>query len=104
MYSVGQHQGLCAAPYIVLRNNGPQINMSLYTHEYELLLYYPTGKYSQLEDAIEALKQYMNKLYPALRLVGQDPDYLDEDVQAYMVALRYQMYRPHQINTVNRKD
>ena len=62
VYSLGQHQGTCAEPYIVLRNNGSSIQYSTEIQEYEILLYYPINRYSEFEEYIDRVKACMNAL------------------------------------------
>ena len=90
VYSLGQHQGVCTKPYIVLRSNGAYQGIGVEQALYELLLYYPVAYYYRFEDYIKEAKQAMNKLYPAIKLI--DPEtvhYLDPDVKGYMTSLTY---------------
>lgn len=101
VYSLGQHQGKCSEPYLVLRNNGAGIDLSMVDQEYEVLIYYPSDRYSQFEDYIEMVKQSMNSLFPAVKLVDdQQPHYPDDDVKAFMTSLIYRAPRRNTINTV----
>lgn len=103
VYSLGQHQGECVSPYIVLRNNGSTDALSMTGTEYELLLYYPVKQYSSFEDHIESVKQHMNRLFPALRLVdGPSAHYLDDDVKGYMTSLIYENFKLSKINQIER--
>lgn len=100
VYSLGQYLGECREPYLVLRNNGASQVRSLEAQEYEVLLYYPFGKYSTFEDYIESVKECMNGLYPGVELVeDQQPHYPDDDVKAYMTSL---IYRAPRISNINR--
>ena len=104
VYSLGQHEGKCTSPYLVLRNNGAILNQSLIGQEYEILLYYPKDRYSEFEGYIERVKQAMNALYPSLRLEdAEQPHFLDDDVEGYMTGLIYRVWKPHNLNRV-RKD
>ena len=105
VYSLGQHQGTCAEPYIVLRNNGSSIQYSTEIQEYEILLYYPINRYSEFEEYIDRVKACMNALYPHVKLVDdQQPHYPDDDVKAYMTSLVYQVEKVTKVNRFARKE
>lgn len=100
VYSVGQHEGLCKSPYLVLRDNGVTRQQSIEVPEYEVLLYYPMEHYSEFSDYINGVKVAMNKLYPTLKLVeDEQPHYPDNEIRAYMTSL---IYRNSRISKVNR--
>lgn len=100
VYSLGQHEGECTEPYIVLRDNGVTRRQSIEVPEYELLLYYPMNRYSEFSDYIDNVKITMNRLYPSLRLVeDEQPHYPDSEKRAYMTSL---IYRNSRISKVNR--
>ena len=48
VYSIGQHEGICSSPYIVVKENGESevAGTSLINDTVELLIYYPVGRYS----------------------------------------------------------
>lgn len=99
IYSLGQHSGECKEPYIVLRNDGSTPRQGVELPTYELLLYYPSNRYSEFEGYIESVKMCMNQLYPSLWLIdGPGPHYLDPDVRGYMTNLVYQGLRKSKIN------
>ena len=100
VYSLGQHKGICAAPYLVLRNNGASSGYSTVIQDYEILLYYPLDRYSEFEGYIDSVRKTMNELYPQVKLVDdQQPHVPDGDIKAYMTSL---IYRVQKINQVNR--
>lgn len=100
VYSLGQHEGECKNPYLVLRDNGVTRSQSIETPEFEVLLYYPMGRYSGFSDYIRRVKGSMNELYPALKLADDEaPHYPDNDKRAYMTSL---IYRGSRISRVNR--
>lgn len=100
VYSMGQHKGLCVAPYIVIRNNGTVTELSVSSTDYELLLYYPIDHYSEFEDYIDSVRETMNELYPAgLKLVDDASEhYLDDDVRGYQSSLLYRTFTPSKAN------
>lgn len=72
-YSIGQHKGLCEKEYIVIKNNTPRkLSNVLLEEEVELLLYYPLGNYSKVEDFINGVKEVMKELpYDDITLLTQ---------------------------------
>ncbi len=52
VYSIGQHEGICTNPYIVVKENGESevVGTSLINDTVELLIYYPVGRYSELSN------------------------------------------------------
>lgn len=92
-YSIGQHEGICKDKYIVIKNNTPRaLSNILLEEEVELLLYYPIGKYSKMEDFITSVKEAMSELtyednfapYPIMPEDGKE---------AYMTILSYKNIR-----------
>lgn len=101
VYSLGQHGGDCVSPYLVLRDNGIVRKQSIEVPEYEILMYYPIGRYSEFSDYINRVKQDMNALYPALRLTEDEaPHYPDDEKKAYMTSLVYRNSRVSKINRI----
>lgn len=99
VYALGQHKGVCTSPYIVLRNNGVTLGRGAEQVLYELLLYMPMDRISGFEDFIRNVKQSMNRLYPALKLINpEDIHYLDTEVQGYMTSLIYGIVKKSEIN------
>lgn len=100
VYSLGQHEGECKNPYLVLRDNGVTRRQSIEVPEYEVLLYYPMDHYSEFSGYISGVKTAMNKLFPSLKLVeDEQPHYPDSEKRAYMTSL---IYRNSRISKVNR--
>ena len=101
VYALGQHQGGCTAPYIVLRNNGCTRPGALELGLYELLLYCPADQYRQFEAFIQAVEARMNQLFPRAKLVGgPGVHYLDDGVKGYMTNLIYQCPRVTHLNEI----
>ncbi|MEY8275095.1 hypothetical protein [Blautia marasmi] len=99
VYSMGQHEGKCTAPYIVLKSDISRIEHSVEGQWYKLLLYFPADRYSQFGGYIDTVKTRMNELYPVMKLVDdQQPHYLDDDVEAYTTGLYYLTARVSKIN------
>lgn len=96
VYSPGQHTGLCTEPYIVLRLAGTQDpeGISSYFDLYELLLYVPYGRYSEIESAQKAIKSLMRAYCPVVA-VYDDFDYTfnDDDVKGYQSSITYRVVK-----------
>lgn len=102
VYPLGQHEGICKSPYLVLRNNGASHIRSIEAQEYEVLIYYPFERYSSFEEYIDKVKIIMNGMYPGVILMeDQQPHYPDEDVKAYMTSLIYRVPKISKINRIN---
>lgn len=88
-YSVGQHTGICKTEYIVIKNSTPRaLSKVMLEEKVELLLYYPIGRYSEMEEFISRVRIAMSELdyednytpYPIIPEDGKD---------AYMTILSY---------------
>ena len=88
-YSIGQHKGLCEKEYIVIKNNTPRkLSNVLLEEEVELLLYYPLGNYSKVEDFINGVKEVMKEL-PYDDNYTPYPIIVEDEREAYMTILSY---------------
>lgn len=94
VYSLGQHKGNCDSPYLVLRNNGSNLVYNVTDRQYEILIYYPADKYSEMEEFVDGVKLSMAELLPTVSMVDDEtPHYLDDDVKAYMTSIIYRAPR-----------
>lgn len=91
VYSIGQHQGVCTEPYLVIKENGESevVGANLSNDIIEILIYYPIGNYSLLEGQINALKHDMQELRKLRRVLNASPTIIDDDKKAYMTSLYY---------------
>lgn len=104
VYSLGQYEGICKAPYLVLRNNGTIHIRSIEAQEYEVLIYYPFERYSKIEEYIDKVKICMNELYPGVMLIeDQQPHYPNDEVKAYMTSLIYRVPKISKVNRIIRR-
>lgn len=96
VYAPGKHTGPCTEPYIVLRLAGSQNidGISSYFDLYELLLYVPYGRYSEVETTQKALKALM-RTYRPIVAVYDDFDYTfnDDDVKGYQSSITYRVIK-----------
>ena len=94
-YSIGQHQGKCTSPFVVISDEGER-GISGYTITYkeiDLILVYPLGKYSQIDDYIENIKNVMKDYKRGKWTREQSDIIIDKEKEAYIVALTYRIYR-----------
>jgi hypothetical protein len=96
IYYPNTKTGECSAPYTVVKYSGgskyPNYSSSL--DYYDLLLYVPRNKYSELIPYKNQVKQVMKELYPMLVDTGyESPSFLDDKVQAHMISIQYRNNR-----------
>ena len=91
VYSIGQHEGICTNPYIVVKENGESevIGTSLINDTVELLIYYPIGKYSELSNYKKSILGVMKYLRGVRRVIEAIPTIIDDDKKAYMTSFTY---------------
>lgn len=91
VYSIGQHEGICSGPYIVIKENGESeitgTNLSNIT--IELMCYYPKGSYTSIEGQINKLKDSIREIRKLRRELNPSPIIIDDDKKAYMTSLYY---------------
>lgn len=94
-HSIGQHQGKCTEPFVVISDEGERgiSGYSITYREIDLILLYPLGKYSQLEDYIEKVKDVMNGYKRGKWTKEMSDIIIEREKEAYMVALTYRIYR-----------
>ena len=95
VYSIGQHQGICTNPYIVIKENGESYiaGTSLTNDVIELLIYYPIGKYSSLECYKKDILNSMRNIKGVRRIFEGVPTIIDNDKKAYMTSFSYRKIR-----------
>lgn len=94
-YSIGQHQGKCTSPFVIISDEGERgiSGYSLTYREIDLVLLYPLGKYSLLEDYIEQVKGVMAGYKRGKWTKEMSDIVIEKEKEAYMVALTYRVYR-----------
>ena len=95
VYSIGQHEGICTKPYIVIKENGESeiVGTSLTNDIVELLIYYPIGTYSKLDKYKQSILHGMKLLKGIRRVIQSMPTVIDDDKQAYMTSFTYRKIR-----------
>lgn len=91
VYSIGQHQGLCERPYVVIKENGTSdiAGKSLTNETVELLVYYPIGSYSKLGEYKQLILDKMKLKNGIRRVVESSATVVDDDKKAYMTSFYY---------------
>ena len=91
VYSIGQHEGICTNPYIVVKENGESevVGTSLINDTVELLIYYPVGTYSKLNEYKQSVLYTMKLLKGIRRVIDPMPTIIDDDKKAYMTSFSY---------------
>lgn len=94
-YSIGQHQGKCTEPFIIISDEGERgiTGYSITYREIDLILLYPLGKYSQLEEYIQSVKGIMDGYKRGKWTREMSDIIIDKEKEAYMVALTYRVYK-----------
>ena len=91
VYSIGQHEAICTKPYIVIKENGENeiAGTSLTNDIVELLIYYPLGTYSKLNEYKQSTLYTMKLLKGVRRVIEPMPTIIDDDKKAYMTSFTY---------------
>lgn len=91
VYSIGQHEGICTKPYLVIKENGVSevVGKSLVNDTVELLIYYPVGKYSELANYKKHILNTMKYLNGVRRVIDPAPTVIDDDKKAYTTSFAY---------------
>ena len=96
VYSPGQKQNECKAPYTVVKMEGSSKHSSFSTNVayYSILIYVPRDKYSILDETVQSVKNAMKELKPMIDQYGQEqPSSYDDSVKAHMVSVMYRNYK-----------
>lgn len=63
---------------------------------YDLNVFVPQKRYSELEPFIQEVKNAMEDLRPMLKLNGYDsPSFYDDSIHGHVVTIEYSMYRTY---------
>lgn len=94
-HSIGQHSGKCTSPFVIISDEGERgiTGYSLTYREIDLIILFPLGKYSQLEEYIEKVKTVMSKYTRGKWTKEMSDIVIEKEKEAYMVALTYRVYR-----------
>ena len=91
VYSIGQHKGICSNPYLVIKENGTNeiVGTSLNSEMVEIMIYYPLGSYSKLNQYKQSTLYCMKFLKGIRRIIESSPTIIDDDKKAYTTSFYY---------------
>lgn len=96
VYSPGQHQGECIAPYVVVKDAGLSSLSGFSSSQalYDIMCYVPMKHFSQLELYVDTVKTAMQELYPSIiPMHFQTASFLDDTVKGHMISIQYRNNR-----------
>lgn len=91
VYSIGQHEGICTSPFLVIKEMGTTstLEKNINKELVEVFVYYPKGQYSKVGDYVNSIEEALNildSIEPAYEAI---PIITDDDKQAYFTRLSY---------------
>lgn len=91
VYSIGQHQGKCTDPFIVIKEHEPmeKVGSGYNNNLLKLICYYPFGKYSNVKPFRESIELVMDELKEFDREFVSNPVMIDNEKNAYFFTLQY---------------
>ena len=95
VYSIGQKQGLCDDPYVVVKESG-QYALGSNKHGYDLIdiiIFYPVGNHSRLFSYKSNIKNYLAELNYLRKTGNETPVIVDDGVKAYTISIEYQVLK-----------
>lgn len=93
-YSIGQHQGRCERPCVVIEDGG-QIRETKYilkVRRLNLTVMFPKGRYSEVEDYINKVATVMEGYNKTVFTEYVSDIMLDLEKDAYIAVLEYKIY------------
>lgn len=95
VYSPGTKKGECKSKYIVVKvGGGSGTSFSTDQTYYDVMMYVPDNRYSELDNFVSDVKKSMKKLYPLVKPTGEEtPSYYDDTYKAHMVSVVYSNYK-----------
>lgn len=91
VYSIGQHEGLCTSPFLVIKEMGTTstLEKNINKELVEIYVYYPKGRYSSVRGYVDSVELAMNELTNINVAYEATPIFIDDDKQAYFTRLSY---------------
>lgn len=97
VYSLGQHEGKCTSPYVVIKNTGTmgfQGSNQIGSQTLDIMVYCPATNYSNLEPFVGQIQDFLRELKEYIRPTGNITSVvLDNTVNGYTQALEYQTFQ-----------
>ncbi|MCL2874256.1 MAG: hypothetical protein FWE29_04910 [Defluviitaleaceae bacterium] len=95
VYSIGQHEGFCNEPYVVIKEDGESVlgGASVSAAVVSVIIFYPIGKYSDVSRYINEIRQCIKGLF-WLKSTGEATGIaVDHAVRAYTCTMFYEVYK-----------
>lgn len=91
VYSIGQHQGLCIEPFLVIFEKGPlqTTEKNIIKDLFEIYVFYPIGKYSKVSEYKISVESVMDEIVGIKQAYEALPILIDDEKQAYFTRLSY---------------
>ena len=95
VYSIGQHEGFCRSPYVVIKEDGENVltGASVSAAVVSIIIFYPIGRYSEVSDYVLRVRECLCGL-DFLKSTGELTGFaIDHDVRAYTCTIFYEVYK-----------
>ncbi|CEH34715.1 hypothetical protein [Romboutsia lituseburensis] len=91
VYSIGQHEGICSSPYLVIKENTEMdiVGTSFNNELIDIIIYYPKGSYSKLNPYLKSVKGSMAEINKLKRAYDPTPIVIDDEKEAYTTSFSY---------------
>lgn len=96
VYPPATKEGECKEPYIVVKDAGLSKldSFSSSVALFDIMVYMPRNRYSELEPFVNKLKEDMDGLFPMIQPAHfETSSYYDESVNGWMLSIQYENYR-----------
>ncbi len=95
VYSVGQHNGLCEEPYIVIREGGdiPYSNLQITYSIIDIIVFYPIGRYSEVFGYVKSVREALKEIKELKCSDEVTALVVDHEVKAYTCGVKYQIFK-----------
>ncbi|HBF4252765.1 hypothetical protein [Clostridioides difficile] len=91
VYSIGQHQGLCIEPFLVIFEKGllQTTEKNIIKDLFEIYVFYPIGQYSKVSEYKISVESVMDEIVGIKQAYEALPILIDDEKQAYFTRLSY---------------
>lgn len=95
VYFIGQHQGDCISPYVVIKDFGDNeiSGISLDQNIIDFIIFCPIGRFEKVEEYVEEVKETLRSIEFLQDARYRSPILLDQDKKAYTTSMRYKRYK-----------
>lgn len=95
VYPPGIKEGECTSMYVAIRHAGISevVGFSTDSHFYDIMLYLPHNRYSEIDIEIRRIKEHMDELFPLIRPTRHiDIPFWDYEIKAWQTSIEYVNY------------